>query len=206
MRRPITKKRRYGRRPPITLANVEPSQMTEPVDRQATEIPLNAKVAPIEVDDPYAPAGQRAKIVALRSIRTDPLGDMHARRQIDEAQFTAGRYWQWMYERSCVGPVCAVDTSKEPVDGGSFPEPLTDGQMLALRRIRSAAATLGQRDARLVEDVLGHGMFIADAARARGFHSESAIAGWRFIFQRSLDVLAVEFNFANKLGRRIGSP
>jgi len=202
METPRVKKRRYGRRPPITLANTEPSKAAAPVDRKATEIPYNAKIAPVEVDDPYALAGERTKIVAVRSIRTDPLGAMHARHQIDEAQFQAGRYWQWIYERSSVGAVQAVDTSKEPVDGGSFPEPMTDGQMLAQNKLRKAAKALGQRDAKLIEDVLGHGMFIAKAAEARGHGTENGIAGWRFIFQRALDVLAVEFNFANRLGRR----
>lgn len=203
MQPPLIKKRRYGRRPPITLVNTEPSKTAAPVDRQATEIPYNAKIAPVMVDDPYALAGDQTKIVAVRSIRTDPLGAMHARHQIDEAQFSAGRYWQWIYERSSVGAIQAVDTSKEPVDGGSFPELITDGQMLALKKLRKAAEALGSRDAKLIEDVLGHGIFLADVARSHGHGTENGIAGWRFIFQRALDVLAVEFNFANRLGRRV---
>lgn len=194
------RQRRYGRRPPITLAG-PPIEATP--DRRATEIPLNAKVAPIEIDDPYAASVGTTKIIALRSIRSDPLGNMHARHQIDDAQFAAGRYWQWLYERSSVGSVQAVDTSKEPVDGGGFPEILTDGQRLAMRKLRHAAVALGLHDAWLIERVLGDGLSVADAAGMRGDISDSSIAAWRFNFGRALDTLAVEFDFANRLGRRV---
>ena len=55
-------------------------------DRRSQDLPLNAEVAAVEVDDPLAlEPGER--IVALRSIRNDPLGRMHSHRHIDEAQY-----------------------------------------------------------------------------------------------------------------------
>jgi len=55
---------RLTRRRPLRAAAVH--------DRRSRDLPLNAEVAPIEVDDPLAlEPGER--IVALRSIRNDPL-------------------------------------------------------------------------------------------------------------------------------------
>jgi hypothetical protein len=54
-------------------------------DRRARDLPLNAEVAAVEVDDPLGlEPGDR--IVALRSTRGDPLAKLHTHRQIDEAQ------------------------------------------------------------------------------------------------------------------------
>jgi hypothetical protein len=55
-------------------------------DRRLQDLPYNAKVASIEVDDPYG-TESGDKIVALRSIRTDVLAKLHTHRQIDEAQY-----------------------------------------------------------------------------------------------------------------------
>ena len=54
------------------------------------------------VDDPYEPG---AKIVTLRNLRDDPLGRLHDRNQIDEAQFQAGRRFQADWERAEKGLV-----------------------------------------------------------------------------------------------------
>ena len=55
-------------------------------DRRWHDLSLNAEVAAIEVDDPPAlEAGE--KIVALRSIRNDPLARLRSHHPIDEAQY-----------------------------------------------------------------------------------------------------------------------
>jgi hypothetical protein len=59
-------------------------------DRRSRDLPLNAEVAAIEVDDLLA-LEPGEKIVTLRSIRNDPLGRLHSHRQIDEAQSQGGR-------------------------------------------------------------------------------------------------------------------
>jgi hypothetical protein len=59
-------------------------------DRRAQDLPLNAQVAAVEIDDPLA-LEPGEKIVALRSIRNDPLGRLHSHHQIDEAQYRGGR-------------------------------------------------------------------------------------------------------------------
>jgi hypothetical protein len=66
-------------------------------DRRAQELPINALVAPVEIDDPYEPG---AKIIALQSLRDSPLNYMRARGPIDEAQYNAGKKLQEFYERA----------------------------------------------------------------------------------------------------------
>ena len=80
-------------------------------DRRSRDLPLNAEVASIEVDDPLAlEAGE--KIVALRSIRNDPLAGLRSRGQINEAQYRGGRAFQNDWEHAERGPQ-AVDPTRE---------------------------------------------------------------------------------------------
>ncbi|MFX5964742.1 hypothetical protein ABTE57_19465, partial [Acinetobacter baumannii] len=55
-------------------------------DRRAQDLPLNAEVAPVEIDDPLA-LEPGDKVIALRSTRGDPLAKLHTHGQIDEAQY-----------------------------------------------------------------------------------------------------------------------
>jgi hypothetical protein len=78
-------------------------------DRRSKDLPRNAEVAPIEVDDPLAQeAGE--KIVTMRSLRNDPLGRLHSHRQIDEAQYQGGRALQDDWEKAERGPQPAART------------------------------------------------------------------------------------------------
>jgi len=94
-------------------------------DRRSRDLPRHAEVATVEVDNPLA-VEPGEKIVALRSIRNDPLGRLHSHRQIDEAQYQAGRAFQNDWEKAERGPR-AVDPTREYVDGGQMREPITEG-------------------------------------------------------------------------------
>ena len=80
-------------------------------DRRSQDLPRNAEVAAVEVDDPLA-LEPGEKIVTLRSIRNDPLGRLHSHRQIDEAQYQGGRAFQDDWEKAERGPQ-AVDPTRE---------------------------------------------------------------------------------------------
>src|SRR5450755_2462543 len=56
-------------------------------DKSFAVPPRYPAVMPVEVADPYG----EGKIVALRSVRDDPLGSLHAHRQIDDHPYEAGR-------------------------------------------------------------------------------------------------------------------
>src|SRR4030081_2815885 len=62
-------------------------------DRRSRDLPRNAEVAAVEVDDPLA-LEPGEKIVTLRSIRNDPLARLHTHRQIDEANTRAGELFR----------------------------------------------------------------------------------------------------------------
>src|ERR1700692_5114414 len=90
-------------------------------DRRSRDLPRNAEVAAIEVDDPLG-LEPGEKIVTLRSIRNDPLGRLHSHRQIDEAQYQSGRAVHDDWEKAERGPQ-AVDPTREYVDGGKMGRP-----------------------------------------------------------------------------------
>ena len=64
-------------------------RITKVHDRRSHDLPRNAEVATIEVDDPMA-LEPGEKIVTLRSIRNDPLARLHTHRQIDAVSGRAG--------------------------------------------------------------------------------------------------------------------
>jgi hypothetical protein len=124
-------------------------------DRRSRDLLRNAEVATVEVDNPLA-LEPGEKIVALRSIRNDPLARLHSHRQIDEAQYQAGRAFQSDWEKAERGPR-AVDPTREYVDGGQSREPITEGQRKAVLRLNRAERELGADGSALVHDVPGPG-------------------------------------------------
>jgi hypothetical protein len=166
-------------------------------DRKAQDLLRNAQVAADEVDDPYA-INPGEKIVVLRNTRHDPLFDMKAKKQIDQCDYVAGRHWQAAYEGSEIGAVRAIDPSKEAVDGGRLPEPLTDRQRVNMQDIRAARDCLGSEGNQLIVDILGKGWSISQAATARGRFTDDdrRYVGRRF--RECLASLAKRFGYSNE--------
>ena len=79
-------------------------------DRRSQDLPINAPVATIAVDDPLA-LEPGEKIITFRSIRNDPLGRLHAHRQIDDTQYRSGRAFQGDWEKAERGPRAAVSNA-----------------------------------------------------------------------------------------------
>jgi hypothetical protein len=179
-------------------------------DRRSQDLPLNAEVAAVEVDDPLAlEAGE--KIVALRSIRNDPLARLHSRGQINEAQYQGGRAFQNDWERAERGPQ-AVDPTREYVDGVQTREPITEGQRKAVLRLNRVERELGADGAALVHDVLVQGMTMEQIGRRRGLSTQRWKDYFSRRFQECLDRLALSYGFATErrssqlnqgIGRRI---
>jgi len=163
-------------------------------DRRSQDLPDNVQVAAVEVDDPLG-LEPGEKIVALRSIRNDPLGRLHAHRQIDDAQYRGGRAFQGDWEKAERGPR-AVDTTREFVDGGERREPITEGQRRAVLRLNRAENELGADGAMLVHDVLILGMTMDQITERRGLRTQR----WQDYFARRLkeclDRLALIYGFA----------
>jgi hypothetical protein len=67
------------------------------------------------VPDPYSKTGR--KIVVTATLRDDPLGQLYARRHIDEAQYFVGLKLRELFDLAEIGAIQAMDPGKEPVDG-----------------------------------------------------------------------------------------
>lgn len=163
-------------------------------DRRATEFNLGIgqHVAPIEVDDPMEVG---AKLIVMRSVRDDPLGRMHDRKMVDEAQYQAGREFQKDFETAERGP-CAIDPSKEFVDGGMMPEPITESQRKAVMRLNRAERELGQSGASITHDVLVRGLSITQVGQRREMTREIELKYLGRRFRECLDCLAVLYGYA----------
>jgi hypothetical protein len=174
----------------------KPDRLAAAHDRRSRDLPHNAEVAAIEVDDPLAlEPGDR--IIALRSIRNDPLARLHSHHQIDEAQFRGGRAFQDDWEKAERGPR-ALDPSREYVDGGQFREPITERQRQAVLRLNRAERELGADGSALVHDILIQGMTMEQVGLRRGLRSQR----WNDYFSRRLreclDRLALLYGFATE--------
>ena len=165
-------------------------------DRRAADLPINAQVAPITVDDPYG-TETGEKIVVFRSLRDDPIGAMHARNQVDQAQYAAARHWQRCYEAVEISGAQAIDTTKEAVDGGRMAEPLSDHYSRAWDDLRKADKELGPDLCAIVRDVLGANMILLHVAAKRDLTTEWQILSIGRKFRRGLDILAVVFGYTS---------
>ena len=165
-------------------------------DRRSQDLPRNAEVAAIEVDDPLA-LEPGEKIVTLRSIRSDPLARLHSHHQIDEAQYRGGRAFQHDWERAERGPQ-AVDPTREHVDGVQRREPVTESQRQAVLRLNRAERELGADGSALVHDVLVHGLTMDQVGQRRGLHSQRWRDYFSRRFQECLDRLALIYGFATE--------
>jgi hypothetical protein len=163
-------------------------------DRRAQDLPFNAEVAVIEIDDPLA-LEPGDKIIALRSTRGDPLAKLHTHHQIDEAQFRGGRAFQSDWEKAERGPR-AVDPTRERVDGEQARESITEGQRRAVMRLNRIEHELGADGTALVHEILILGMTVQQISEQRGLITQR----WKDYFARRfgecLDRLALFYGFA----------
>lgn len=161
-------------------------------DRRTTDLLRNAQVSPIEIDDPLELGG---KLIVMRSTRNDPLAALHARGSVDEAQYQGGRAFQKDFETAERGPR-AIDPSKEAVDGGLMPEPITEGQWKAGSQLKVVFEKLGMDGSALVHDVLIHGMTYRQVSNSRGLVGERWERYFGMRFGECLNCLAVVYGFA----------
>ena len=158
------------------------------------DLPFNGAVAIRPVDDPKTKGDRIAVTYALRD---DPLAGLLARRQIDKAQFEAGRRWQLFYEAAGAGTVSAIDPLREPVDGhGASRAGVTDRHCDAIQEIRDAAIRLGFDRHVLTRMVLGDGLTIQEIARRKGRTDQSEVKFIGRDFRRCLEILAEHWGFA----------
>ena len=145
-----------------------------------------------EVDDPYE---YGAKIIAIRSTREDPLGDLHARKMIDEAQYQAGRAFQHDFETAESG-ARAIDFTKEAVDGGIMPDPLSEARMRSGRQLAIVYRRLGMSGSAIAHDFLIHNRTRRQVAESRGYSGKRYEEYFGIRFRECLDCLALVYGFS----------
>lgn len=162
-------------------------------DRRSNDLLRNAEVAAIEVACPIDQNG--ATLVVMRSIRNDPLARLHAHHQINEAQYQGGRAFQEDFETAERGPQ-AIDPSKEYVDGGRMPEPITEAQRKAVVSLNRAGRILGQEGSGLIHGVLIAGKTLDWICREREMSGERERRYLARRLQECLNSLSVFYGFA----------
>jgi hypothetical protein len=178
-------------------------KLTNIYDRRSREVPFNAEVAEVEIDNPLG-LDPGEKIVAIRSIRGDPLGRLHAHHQIDEAQYRGGRAFQNDWERAERGPQ-AVDTTREYVDGAGTREPVTESQRQAVLRLNRVERELGTDGSALVYDVLVLGLSMDQIGERRAVRTQRWNDYFARRFRECLDRLALIYGFATETGTKRAS-
>lgn len=161
-------------------------------DKRAMGNPKSVVEGVEEIRGPLDSHNERSLVV--RNLRGDTLAYLRDRRQIDEHQYIAGRHWQEVYEAAC-GTVPAMDTTKEPVDGGGIAtDGLTDRRKRATKELLAADILLNAEGSYIMRHVAGSGITLAQAAEARGICTKTM--GQKF--RKCLDILAVEFGYADR--------
>jgi hypothetical protein len=196
----------------IAVASFEdPYQPAGRVDR-AGNLDVEARLEPVRRRDGSLSEGapawtppERPVLTAIVNLREDPIGRMHARRQVDEAQYSAARAYQQLYDRATIGTLSPADPSRIRVDGGQRPDPISAARMAAATRLRSVESTLqgqhGYIGLTLTRSVLTGGKSIEKSARDFGASSEREVRWWGNLLRRCLDVLAKALGFANSAKR-----
>jgi hypothetical protein len=165
-------------------------------DRRSGHLGINAEVASIVVDDPYATQSGDT-IVVTRQLRGDPLARLHSHRQIDDAQYYAGRAYQRDWEVAERG-MRSLDPTREVVDNSLVIDPLTDKQVSAQARLTVVRAALGHKMHAAVHAVLVDGATIEALANVNGRGGETWFKYYGRFFRDALDVLAVEYKLAGR--------
>lgn len=128
------------------------------------------------------------RIVVARALRNDPLGSMHARKQISDAQYRAGREWQAKQEAAGT-PLKSSGDLQEPVDGSRKHRiGLTDRQRDAARQRAVWRDMLGGKNFALLEAVLIDKANLREAGELIFPDAQRKYVGW--LFRHCLDQVA----------------
>lgn len=138
------------------------------------------------------------RVTVGRSLRDDPFGQMHARRQVGTAQYRAGREYQATFEAAGVGRLRSPGDIREHVDGGQIAsDGMTDQQLAAAKRLARWRYRLGKEGTALVDAVLiGKQTLRAIADNGRPMPGKAATTYLGHRFRECLTTLAKDMGLA----------
>jgi len=151
------------------------------------------------------------RITVIQSLKNDPLGHMRARRQIDKAQYLAGRDYQTLYGLAYLGAIGTIDPGRAHSAITAGRSGISDEQRRAATILRGVDQTviklLGVNALDLARDVLTEGLSIDRAVRQRSEKiARSEVEHWGWLFRRALDVLAFKLGYASSPHKRKFQP
>lgn len=128
------------------------------------------------VDDPFE-KGRRFE--ATVNVRESSIDHMFSRGRIDISQKLAGDRFRRLWELAAVGRNQAIDTTKEPVDGGGIgSDPISDELVRAAGELAKVMDALGPVGSQLIISLVGEGQRVEDVA-ARWSRSGGVVRGER---------------------------
>ena len=189
-------------------------------DRRAIQVPAHADIAAVDIYDPFqiADGAQPVerngviewvvppadRITVVKSLKRDPIGKMHARKQIGDAEHDAACALQKLHDQAQLGVIKAMDPAKDYVDGGILPDPLTTLQAKARARIKAVEKRICQSHGAwglsILNAVLIDKWPVEAAARARGAMSRREIEYWTGLFHQCLYSLGIEMGTRRGVG------
>lgn len=160
--------------------------------------PIDDGTVATMVDNPYFSgahaegASNPRKTMARLSMRESPVVWMHCHGRIDDAQLQAASRFRGLYERTGGSGVKAMDTTKEPVQGGIMTDGLTDAKMDAAKELVAVRRRLGPVGYELVEAVCGQCLWLRELFPARRTQDRQADR-----LRDCLDALALFWGYRN---------
>jgi len=218
-----------AKRKKLKAAKVSPKKKSAQVhDRRAKDLPFNAKVAVVTVDDPFgirefaaeAPAERRdysrpmsaaatelrspgqPKVSVIVSLRDDPLRTMFVRGRITDLQCMAGLKYRDDIDTSMLGGGRAIDYSRPAVDGGRLGDPLSDAVMAAFGRLSRADAALkastGHGGLICARYIIGERKTVVEYGRHIGWETKHGLSRCADFLRLCLDTLAEVYGLASR--------
>jgi hypothetical protein len=187
---------------------------TEPARIDAEgNLDVRARLEPAQHRDGSTAEGQpewtppaRPKLTVVTALRDDPLGRMFARRQIDRAQFEAGREFQGLVDPVETRRLRSLDLTKPTIDkihGSRCAEPLSDRQRRLAVQLHKVSLIVAERfgsaGLSVTRAVLADRRSVEQAARLHGAESARDISSVSWLFRRCLNLLANKLGFASSV-------
>jgi hypothetical protein len=137
---------------------------------------------------------KRPLVTVVTALRDDPLGRMFARRQVDRAQFDAGRAYQFLCDTAELLSLRSIDPARTRVSGGRIPEPITDKSQRAAKKLREVDEKLvgryGEEGLTISRGVLADRKSLETVAKEHGAESERDMRSVGWLFRKCLDQIA----------------
>lgn len=164
---------------------------------------LNPDFRVIQIENPHwsrAHDGDRGNprfIPGVVSLRESAIVALYVRGAIDDAQYKAAEKFRRLFETLGGSGARSIDTTRDFVDGGKFPDPIGEAQIDAGKQLAAAYEALtkeyGLYAWRLVSMVCGEGRSLMDLSQVKRERLTLADN-----LRRYLDLLCVHWCLANR--------